>query len=70
MQSGPHDPEGFAILAKRMWFFVPSTKGLRSFRGLNLLQRNKLLLRGATIGGLRLTKVLKNTANHLVLAYC
>jgi hypothetical protein len=30
-----------------------------------LLQRNKLILRGATIGGLPLQKVLKNVTNHM-----
>jgi hypothetical protein len=42
-----------------MCFFRPSAKGLRSFRSLNLLQRNKLTLRGATVGGLPVPKVLK-----------
>jgi hypothetical protein len=50
-------------------FFGPSAKGLRSFCSLNLLQRNKLILRWATVGGLPLLKVLKNTSNHLFLAY-
>jgi hypothetical protein len=49
----------FAILAKGMCFFEPSAKGLRSRRNLNLLQGNKLILRGATVGGLTLPKVLK-----------
>jgi hypothetical protein len=40
-------------------FFGPSAKGLRSNRSLNLLQRNKLPLRGATVEGLPLPKVLK-----------
>jgi hypothetical protein len=40
-------------------FFGPSAKGLRLFRSLNLLQRNKLILRGATVGGLPLPKILK-----------
>jgi hypothetical protein len=30
-----------------------------------LLQRNKSILRGATVGGLLLSKVLKNITNHL-----
>jgi hypothetical protein len=55
----------FAILAKGRCFFGPSVKGLRSRRSLNLLQRNKLILRGATIGGLPLLKVLKNVTNHM-----
>jgi hypothetical protein len=55
----------FAILAKGRCFFGPSAKGLRSRRSLNLLQRNKSILRGATVGGLLLTKVLKNIINHL-----
>jgi hypothetical protein len=46
-------------------FFEPSAKGLRSHRSLNLLQRNKLTLRGVTIGGLPLPKVLKNIYNHM-----
>jgi hypothetical protein len=49
----------FAILAKGRCLFEPSAKGLRSRRSLNLLQRNKLILRGATVGGLLLLKVLK-----------
>jgi hypothetical protein len=55
----------FAILAKEMCFFGPSAKDLRSRRGLNLLRRNKLILGGATVGGLPLPKVLKNMTNHL-----
>jgi hypothetical protein len=47
--------------------FGPSAKGLRSFRSLNLLQRNKLTLRGAIVGGVCLPKVLTNMANHLFL---
>jgi hypothetical protein len=58
----------FAILAKGRCFFGPLAKGLRSRRSLNLLQRNKSTLRGATVGGLLLPKVLKNTINHLFLA--
>jgi hypothetical protein len=42
----------FAILAKGRCFFGPSTKGLRPCRSLNMLQRNKSILRGATVGGL------------------
>jgi hypothetical protein len=49
----------FAILAKGRCFFGPSAKGLRSHRSLNLLQGNKSILRGATVGGLPLPKVLK-----------
>jgi hypothetical protein len=48
--------------------FGPSTKGLRSCRSLNLLQGNKLILRGATVGGLPLPKVLKNVTNHMFSA--
>jgi hypothetical protein len=58
----------FAILAKGRCFFRPSAKGMRSRRSLNLLQRNKLILRGATVGGLPLPKVLKNVTNHMFLA--
>jgi hypothetical protein len=46
-------------------FFGPSAKGLCSRCSLNLLQRNKLILRGATVGGLSLPKVLKNMTNHM-----
>jgi hypothetical protein len=55
----------FAILAKGRCFFGPFAKGLRSRCSLNLLQRNKLILRGATVGGLPLPKVLKNVTNHM-----
>jgi hypothetical protein len=40
-------------------FFRTLAKGLCSRRSLNLLQRNKLILRGATVEGLHLSKVLK-----------
>jgi hypothetical protein len=40
-------------------FFGPSAKGLHPRRSLNLLQGNKLIVRGATIGGFPLPKVLK-----------
>jgi hypothetical protein len=54
----------FAILAKGRCFFGPSAKGLRSCCSLNLLNaKNKLILRGATVGGLPLPKVLKNLTN-------
>jgi hypothetical protein len=54
----------FVILAKGRCFFGPSAKGLRSRRSLNLLRyKKKLILRVATVGGLRLLKVLKNTTN-------
>jgi hypothetical protein len=69
LHDGPHDTEGFVILAKGGCFFGPSAKGLCSFRSLNLLQRNKLVMRGATVGGLRLLKVLKNMVNHLFSVY-
>jgi hypothetical protein len=55
----------FAILAKRRCFFGPLTKGLRLRCSLNLLQESKLILRGATVGGLPLSKVLKNVTNHI-----
>jgi hypothetical protein len=55
----------FAILAKGRCFFGTWAKGLRSRRSLNLLQRKKLILRGATVGGLPLSKVLKNVTNHM-----
>jgi hypothetical protein len=58
----------FAILAKGRSFFGPLAKGLRSCRSLNLLQRNKLILREATVRGLFIPKVLKNIINHLFLA--
>jgi hypothetical protein len=59
LSGGSHDFERFTILAKGRCFFGPSVKGLRSCRSLNLLQRNKLIMRGATVGGLPLPKVLK-----------
>jgi hypothetical protein len=62
---GPYMSVSFAILAKGRWFFGPSAKGLRSRRSLNLLQRNKLILRGATVGGFPLPKVLKNVTNRM-----
>jgi hypothetical protein len=46
-------------------FLVPSAKGLHSRRSLNLLQRNKSILRGATVGGLPPPKVLKNVTDHM-----
>jgi hypothetical protein len=49
----------FAILVKGRCFFRPSAKGLRPGCSLNLLQGRKLILRGATVGGLSLPKVLK-----------
>jgi hypothetical protein len=54
----------FAILTKGRCFFGPLAKGLCSRHSLNLLQRNKLILRGATVGGLLFPKVLKNIINH------
>jgi hypothetical protein len=60
---GPYMSVPFAILAKGRCFFGPSAIGLRSRHSLNLLQRNKLILRGATVGGLPLLKVLKNVTN-------
>jgi hypothetical protein len=59
---GPYMSVSFAILAKGRCFFGPLVKGLRSCRSLNLLI-NKLILRGATIGGLSFPKVLKNVTN-------
>jgi hypothetical protein len=54
----------FAILAKGRCFFGPSAKGLHSRHSLNLLNtKNKLILRGHTVGGLHLPKVLKNLTN-------
>jgi hypothetical protein len=49
-------------------FFRPSAKGLLSHHSLNLLQQNKLILQGDTVGGLLLPKVLKNIINHLLSA--
>jgi hypothetical protein len=57
----------FDILAKGMRFFGLSTKALHSRHNVNLSQRNKLILRGATVGGLLPPKVLKNTTNHMFL---
>jgi hypothetical protein len=48
-------------------FFESSAKGLRSRCSLNLLQRNKSILRGATVEGLLPLKVLKNMTNHVFL---
>jgi hypothetical protein len=59
----------FAILAKGRCFFELSAKGLCSHCSLYLLQRNKLILRGATVGGLSLPKVLKNVTNHMFSAW-
>jgi hypothetical protein len=64
---GSYMSVSFTILAKGRCFFGPSAKGLRSRHSLNLLRRNKLILRGATIGGLPLPKVLKNMTNHMFL---
>jgi hypothetical protein len=58
----------FATLAKGRYFCGPSAKGLHSRCSLNLLQGNKLILRGATVGGLPLPKVLKNVTNHMFSA--
>jgi hypothetical protein len=67
---GSHLSLNFAILAKGRCFFGPSAKGLRSCRSLNLLN-NKSILRGATVGGLHLPKVLKNTTNMFPsIVYC
>jgi hypothetical protein len=57
----------FAILAKGRCFLDHRLKAFVHV-SLNLLQRNKLKLRGATVGGLLLSKVLKNIINHLFLA--
>jgi hypothetical protein len=67
---GPRLSLTFAILAKGRCFFGPSAKGLRLRRSLNLLN-NKSILRGATVGGLHLPKVLKNTTNMFPsIVYC
>jgi hypothetical protein len=58
----------FTILAKGRCFFGPSAKGLHPRHSLNLLQGNKLILRGATVGGLPLSKVLKNVINQMFSA--
>jgi hypothetical protein len=65
---GTDMPVSFAILVKGRCFFGPSAKGLRSRHSLNLLQGNKLILRGATVGGIPLPKVLKNVTNHMFSA--
>jgi hypothetical protein len=65
---GSRGSERFAILANGRCFFGPSAKGLGSRRSLNLLHKNKLILRGATVGGLPLPKVLKNIINQLFSA--
>jgi hypothetical protein len=67
---GPHLSLTFAILTRGRCFSGPSAKGLRSRHSLNLLN-NKLTLRGATVGGLHLPKVLKNTTNMFFrIIYC
>jgi hypothetical protein len=67
---GPHLSLTFTILPKGRCFFGPSTKGLRLCRSLNLLN-NKLILRGATVGGLHFRKVLKNMTNMFSnIVYC
>jgi hypothetical protein len=55
---GPCMLVSFAILAKGRCFFGPSAKGFHSCRSLDSLQRNKSILRGATVVGLALPKVL------------
>jgi hypothetical protein len=66
----PHLSLTFAILAKGMCFFGPLAKGLSSRYSLNLLN-NKLILRGATVAGLHLSKVLKNMTNTFSrIVYC
>jgi hypothetical protein len=68
---GPHLSLTFAIVAKGRCFFGPSAKGLRSRHSLNLRHKNKLILRGATVGGLPLPKVLRNTSNMFSsIVYC
>jgi hypothetical protein len=59
----------FAILSKGRYFFGPSAKGLCSRHSLNLLQRNKSILRGATVGGLPIPKVLKNVIKNVFSVY-
>jgi hypothetical protein len=66
---GPCMSVPFAILEKGRCFFGPSAKGLRSYRSLNLLQRNKSILRGVSVGGLPIPKVLKNVINHVFSVY-
>jgi hypothetical protein len=68
LSGGSHDSERFVILANVRCFLGPSAKSLRSCHGLNLLRRNKLILRGATVGGLPFPEVLENMINHLLLA--
>jgi hypothetical protein len=46
-------------------FFGHSAKDLRSHCSLNLLQRNKSILRGAIVGDLLPPKVLKNVTDHM-----
>jgi hypothetical protein len=59
----PHLSLTFAILAKGRCFFGPSAKGLCSRQSEFVKCKNKLILRGATVGGLPLLKVLKNLTN-------
>jgi hypothetical protein len=62
---GPRRSVSFAILAKGRCFFGPSAKVLCSRRSVNLFQRNKSILRGATVGDLPPPKVLKNVTDHM-----
>jgi hypothetical protein len=64
--SGPHLLVTISILAKGKVFFW--TFGLRpSFMSSSeFVDYNKLILRGATVGGLHLPKVLKNMINNVL----
>jgi hypothetical protein len=68
--SGPLLSVTIAILAKGNVFF--RTFGLRpSFMSQSeFIDYNKLILRGATVGGLRLPKVLKNMINNVFQVKC
>jgi hypothetical protein len=56
-----------AIIAKGRCFLDLRLKAFVYVAVQKILRRNKLILRGATIGGLPLPKVLKNMTNHMFL---
>jgi hypothetical protein len=68
LHDGPHN-SGISLISSGKVFFRPSSQGRRRFRSLSLLRRNIIILRGATIGGLRPSKVLKTLINHCFLIH-
>jgi hypothetical protein len=68
---GPHLSLTFTILAKGRCFLDLRLKVFVQSQSEFITYKNKLILRGATVGGLRLPKVLKNTTNMLSsIIYC